>query len=587
VRRRWNLVPGLVAALVALLGVAVAVPLTVVASYLPPTVVRNRPLWIGLLAGLAIAIAVSAWLSGSPRRPVSAGFGQVPQVRGWVERAELAEIMSALTATGSGTVALTTGLVGAGGFGKTTLAARACQDRRVRQLFRGGIVWVTVGQHASGPGLADLINGAIADIGGDAPPSASPEQAGHALARALAARDRTLLVVDDVWTAAQLEPFANAAQPGRLLVTTRRPGSLAGIAARRIPVDAMTDAVAQRLLTRRLPPMATEREHELLRLAGGWPLLLNLVNRRLAEDVDRGASMDAAAAQVAARLREVGPAALDISDSGKRETMAAATIGYSLDAVEAGDRDRFFELGIFAEDAEIPVTAVALLWQGTARMGRAAAESLCERLDGLSLVTLTWDDDVRLLVIHDVIRNFARGELGPQRLAELNGSLVDAVAAGLPAAAPLNAADPGLAQVAWWELGRGGAYLWDHLIEHLRDAGRGSDAEAVACDLRWAGARLEMSGPAAPAADLLLAGTPKAARLEAVLTRSAHLLASARPAGAVVDVLHSRVADDPDWGRRSPPCGTTATGPGWSTGGPCQTCPAQRSGASSPATPAG
>ena len=91
-------------------------------------------------------------------------------------------------------------------------------------------------------------------------------------------------------------------------------------------------------------------------------------------------------------------------------------------------------------------------------------------------------------------------------------------------------------------------YLWDHLIEHLLDAGRPGEAEAVAGDLRWVGARLERFGPAAPAADLAAAGTPRAARLRAVLARTAHLLAPTEPAGAVVDVLHSRVADDPDWG---------------------------------------
>ena len=80
------------------------------------------------------------------------------------------------------------------------------------------------------------------------------------------------------------------------------------------------------------------------------------------------------------------------------------------------------------------------------------------------------------------------------------------------------------------------------------DAGRPGDADAVACDLRWVEARLERFGPAAPAADLAAAGTPRAARLRGVLERTAHLLAPTEPAGAVVDVLYSRVADDPDWG---------------------------------------
>ena len=39
--------------------------------------------------------------------------------------------------------------------------------------------------------------------------------------------------------------------------------------------------------------------------------------------------------------------------------------------------------------------------------------SLCERLDGLSLLTLAWAGDVRVLVLHDVIRDFALRRLGP------------------------------------------------------------------------------------------------------------------------------------------------------------------------------
>ena len=53
---------------------------------------------------------------------------------------------------------------------------------------------------------------------------------------------------------------------------------------------------------------------------------------------------------------------------------------------------------------------------------------------------------------------------------------------------------------------------------------------------------------AAPVADLFAAGTAKAARLRAVLARAAHLLAPTQPPEAVTDILHSRVADDRDWG---------------------------------------
>ena len=101
--------------------------------------------------------------------------------------------------------------------------------------------------------------------------------------------------------------------------------------------------------------------------------------------------------------------------------------------------------------------------------------------------------------------------------------------------------------MAWWALSDDERYLWEHLIEHLLDAERPGDAEGTASDLRWVAARLQRFGPAAPAADLSTIGTPQAARLQAVLTRVAHLLAPTEPTGAVIDVLHSQIATDPYW----------------------------------------
>ena len=223
-----------------------------------------------------------------PRR--DARLSQAPAVPGWVDRAELAQVVAALTDPVSGTVVVTTGLTGAGGFGKTMLAARACQDREVLRRFRGGIVWVTVGRDTHGSALAARISEVIAAAGGDGPAFTSPEQAGQALARVLAGRGRTLLVADDVWTAGQLEPFLAAGQAGGLLVTTRQPEVLDDVAAPRITVDKMPARAARLLLTRGLPPVDQRLERELLGLTGQWPLLLNLVNHRLAADVRRGAA---------------------------------------------------------------------------------------------------------------------------------------------------------------------------------------------------------------------------------------------------------------------------------------------------------
>jgi hypothetical protein len=128
---------------------------------------------------LAVALTVSGVVSaalggpvyfwaGQPPRRSTAWVSLAPATAGWVDRAELAELVSALAGGGSGPGALTMGLVGAGGFGKTTLAARACADRRVRRRFRGGIVWVTVGRDADRPGLQPVRTNKVPATGGRA-----------------------------------------------------------------------------------------------------------------------------------------------------------------------------------------------------------------------------------------------------------------------------------------------------------------------------------------------------------------------------------------------------------------------------------
>jgi WD40 repeat protein len=516
--------------------------------------------WAAPLSAFTGIVAAAAAVWALMPRPSKVPLPPELEVPDWaVDRpAELSAIVKALVGGRAGTVGITTGLYGAGGFGKTTLAQMVCADRQVRRRFGGRVYLVTVGRDVRGAAaIAAKVNDVIKLVTGENATFTDPQLAGRQLGSLLDAGPRRLLVLDDVWLPEQLAPLVEGGKRCARLVTTRVPELLArrGTA---VQVDQMSPEQAQALLTSGLPPLDLAVVQGLLEVTGRWPLLLRLVNKILADYARVAADVSGQGAVLLARLRAGGPAVvdhllggtgrgLDVGQPAERALAVWATIGASTSLLDGDDADRFAELGIFAEDETIPFSLVTLLWRATAGLDDLQAAQVCRRLTQLALVSEA-AGPVYGITLHDVVRDYLRAELGKQQLTELNGTLMDAVMGDLLVARPLDPAAAHQVPVPWWEMRREYRYLWDHLIEHLRDAGRPVDAEAVAVDLRWMGARLEQFGPAALAADLSAAGTPRAVRLRAVLIRTAHLLAPTEPAEAVVDVLHSRVADDPDWG---------------------------------------
>jgi WD40 repeat protein len=527
----------------------------------------SAAVWAAPLA--AAATIVGAWAAVAalmPRTPsvlrpqVEVPLPPEPQAPdGVVARpAELTAVVRALVGDGqAGTVGITTGLYGAGGFGKTTLARMVCADPQVRRYFEGRVHLVTVGRDVRTlAAVAAKVNDVIKLVTGEDATFTDPQMAGWRLGSLLDAGPRRLLVLDDVWEQAQLEPFTQGGRKCARLVTTRVPELLTGRGVA-VLVDQMSPEQAQALLTSGLPQLDPAVARGLLAATGRWPLLLRLVNKILTDYARLAPDVSAQGTVLTERLLAGGPAVVDdiLGDPGRgldvgqpqeRARAVRATIGASTSLLAPRDAERFAELGVFAEDETIPFSLVVRLWRATAGLDDLRAAQLYNRLAQLALVSQA-DGAAGGIALHDVVRDFLRAELGRRRLAELNGLLLDAVAADLPASSPLPPDGSRPAGVAWWGLGRADRYLWDHLIEHLIDAGRSDRAEALAGDLRWVGTRLEQFGPAAPAADLSAVGTPRAALLRTALMRAAHLLAPTEPARAVVDILHSRIADDPDW----------------------------------------
>ncbi|MCX4501621.1 NB-ARC domain-containing protein [Streptomyces anulatus] len=469
-----------------------------------------------------------------------------------VERAEADQVIAVVCSQDGGAVGITTALEGAGGFGKTTLADIVCANPRVRQHFSERVYAFTMGRDVRGKAaIARKIGEATRFITGDATPFDDPQLAGAHLGRLLDQHPQPpiLLVIDDVWEEEQLAPFLIGGSRCVRLVTTRRPESLPS-GAKRIRVDEMSAAQARAVLTWELPPLPEGVTQGLLRATGRWPLLLRLTNRMIAAQLATGADPATTAKHALEQMGKRGPVSVDkpsiplnLDDPEQRKKLVRATVEAATTLLPPDGAQRFAELGIFAEDEAVPVLLVAKLWRATAGLDEHQSRDLCDELGKLSLLTVDASAGGRL-ILHDVIRDYTRNELGLDRLIELNATLMDAVGAGLPEAAPLAPSAPN-PRTAWWDLTDG--YMLDHTIAHLLAAGRTAQAEALACDLRWVEARLHHRGPNAASTDCAKIHTPTAEARARDLTRIAHLLGPTDPADALTATLHSRLESLPGW----------------------------------------
>jgi len=511
-------------------------------------------------------------------------------------------------------------LRGAGGFGKTTLAAEVCRRPEIAGAFPGGVLWVSLGESVAGATLANKINDLSEAVCGVRPALVDPEQAGFRLGELLGSSPR-LLVVDDVWTRGQLAPFLQGGRGCVRLVTTRiRDLPSHADAADTIEVAAMDEAEAARLLALDLAapgsapalpaagtpgpgpgrptaegPLPADRLRQLLDATGGWPVLLRLVNRALARMVRDGVPPARAADRVLRRLARRGPTAFDVTRLEDRNQAVEATLSASLGLLTGDSLDRYLELAIFPEDVDIPRYVLEAYWGATGDLSPDEVDDLCQELVDLSLV-LDYRRHPPALLLQDVLRSYLRVRVGPARLRELHGTLCDALRDRLVGVTGLNL-DDGLegglgdglegdpdgrdgpggrpdgpaadgAVTPWWELPDEAGYGWTHLAGHLVGAGRDDEALTLLRDLRWTAAKLARPGLglAAVDADLALARRlaphdPAFRALRRMLRQTAHLFGPTEPPEALGAVLVSRLDGVPALAQPLARFAATVTGP--------------------------
>ncbi|RKN11443.1 NB-ARC domain-containing protein [Streptomyces radicis] len=424
-----------------------------------------------------------------------------PPPFGFVPRPELGrEIVNALP----GPVAL----CGPGGYGKTSLASWACRDPEIGARFPGGVLWVELGQRPTAARIVSSLAQLAAVLSGSAPaPYADVPAAAQAFRSALGDR-RALLVVDDVWSAADLRPFLDATP---LLATTRRTGLLGDLGTE-IRVDDMTEAEATAVLGDGADVAP------LLRRVGRWPLALGLLSGILRSLVHgQGMSADDAVTALLDELAGHGITALDELSDADSHRGITRTLELSLADLPDDSRRRLVSLAAFPAGEAVPHRVLRRLWGLSDLRTRLEAERLTSR----SLVT---GGDGRGPRLHDVTREALRRR-EPGRPAEVSAQLLDALR---PAG-------------GWHELPDEERPFLATLAFHLRQAGRADELAALLRASRFLALRIAASGPAAVEADLGMGDDAYARELGGLLRREGHLLTGGLAAHDIELTLATRL----------------------------------------------
>ena len=400
-----------------------------------------------------------------------------------VEREEVSQtVVNALTRWKNGEKLPLVKLVGAGGFGKTTLAGQICHHADILEIFSGGLLWVTVGQSTSGPELAELVNDLSYLLGGVRPALSDPDAAGAELGRLLdSVESPVLLIIDDIWEEAQLRPFRYGGTSCARLGISRVLDALPA-AGEVIFLSAMTAPESEQLVTSGVPDLPRDSIAKLVDISGRWPVLLKLMNGALRRRIARGRTSLQAAGDVRSALASHGPTGLDPTRPRDRSTAVASTIAASMSLLHPEDQEHYLDLAIFPGDTEIPLSVLTYLWTGR------RCEALCEDLVGLGLVAeLRLDPPEPRIILHDIIREYLLHQRSRQARAYLHARMLEVACKSL-----LGSLD--LEHAAWWNLPPEAQYLWRNLAFHLCESNQHEQLRKLLYDLRWTEAKIGRSG---------------------------------------------------------------------------------------------
>ncbi|MEU3613160.1 BTAD domain-containing putative transcriptional regulator [Streptomyces sp. NPDC006872] len=320
---------------------------------------------------------------------------------------------SADLATGNYPVVVLSGMAGVG---KSALALHVAHA--LKERFFDGQLYLHL--HGATPGMTPLPAGQalvalLRDLGAE--PRNIPEHpdAAAALLRTLLAPTRTLLVLDDAATAAQVRPLLPAGPGCAVIVTSRSPLTVLD-GAHRFPLAPLSGEDSAALLRAASGPGAGRADldaaHPLVDLTGRLPLALRVVAARLA--ARSALTPDALAGQLAATEGRLSH--LEYDDLSVRRSLAVAHDALAASGRQA-DRDAALALRRIGA-LDLPSYGAPLLARLTGT-DEPRAEAALNRLVDVALLE---ERAYGRYTPHDLVRDFARELAELPELAESDGT---------------------------------------------------------------------------------------------------------------------------------------------------------------------
>lgn len=277
---------------------------------------------------------------------------------------EIAELQQHLT--GATDTTLLTAVRGWPGIGKTSLAAALAHNDQIKSQFPL-ILWTALGQN---PSVDVELGNWITALRGDPRDIPTTEMRSSRLA-AILRHKKVLLIIDDVWDPAHVQPFLVGGKDCRTLITTREPeiARALGLPDKAIYKLLVLSEMESLQLLEQLAPVAVQQDPEGMRRLAleleGLPLALHVAGRLLATEASLGWGVTDLLNELGEGtrlLQEKAPADRTYLATQTTPTIAAL-FENSTNRLDPTTRDRFALLGVFvSKPATFDAPAIAAAW---------------------------------------------------------------------------------------------------------------------------------------------------------------------------------------------------------------------------------